>query len=298
MAIDQPPPARTGRAKTRHRLAIGVITLSVAALATATLAGVLGRESGQEAKLKAALAKSLPGTKVSSIDCRAEAAPRGFCEFVAGRNVFYATRDGRYVLIGQILDLERKIDITERRMRDVGALASAEDLIAGRSPPPRAAGAEGAGSPPQRPGPPQILKVDLPPENAIVHNRGGRLKMTVFTDFNCHFCRQLFADLKTQKDIEVTEYPIAFLGPDSAAKAKIALCAADRATAAMTLYDGGSVKGGGECPDGARRLRQNLDFAQSHGISGTPTIVRADGATNPGWMPAEKLAAWLAGAQG
>jgi thiol:disulfide interchange protein DsbC len=297
MAIDQPPPARTGRAKSRGHLAIIVLAVSLAALATATLAGVLGRESGQEAKLKAALAKSLPATKVSSIDCRPEAAPRGFCEFVAGRNVFYATRDGRYVLVGQVLDLERKIDITERRMRDVGALASAEDLIAGRRPSSRATG-DGTGGPPQRSAPPQTLRVDLPTENAIVHNRGGRLKMAVFTDFNCHFCRQLFADLKTQKDIEVTEYPIAFLGPDSATKAKIALCAADRAAAAMALYDGRAVKGGGECAEGARQLQQNLDFAQSHGISGTPTIVRADGATNPGWMPSEKLAAWLAGAQG
>lgn len=298
MSADQEQVSPDRRRKSANRLGIGVATLTLAALATAALAGVLGGETHQEARLRAALAKTLPGTKVSAVDCGPQAAPKGLCEFVAGRNVFYASPDGRFVVIGQVLDLAKKIDLTERRRRDVGALASAEEVIAGRSPAGEVLGGQGAAGPPPRPAPPLVLRVDLPVENAIVHNRGARLKMAVFTDFNCHFCRQLFADLKAQKDIEVTEYPIAFLGPDSASKAKIALCAADRQAAASALYDRGEVKGGAECAEGARRLQQNSEFAQSHGITGTPTIVRPDGATNPGWMPPDKLTAWLAGVRG
>jgi thiol:disulfide interchange protein DsbC len=280
-------------------MGFGLAVLTASAAATVTLAAVIGSESRQEKQLLAALAKTLPSTRVSAVDCGANAAPKGFCEFVAGRNVFYATPNGRFVLIGQVLDLEKKIDLTERRMREVGAVASAEDLLAGRPP---QAGAGTALQPPLatagRSTPPQILKVDLPAENAVVHNRGARLKMTVFTDFNCHFCRQLFEDLRGAKDIEVTEYPVAFLGADSAAKARSVLCAPDRQAAADALYNGGVVKTAGECADGARRLQQNLDFAQSHGISGTPMIVRSDGATNPGWMPTDKLTAWLGATRG
>lgn len=299
MSIDQehPTPSRRSGRSTLIGLSLAVLTAS--AVATVTLAAVIGGEGRQEKQLLVALAKTLPSTKVSAVDCSANAAPKGFCEFVAGRNVFYATPDGRYVLIGQVLDLQKKVDLTERRMREVGAVASAEDLLAGRPSQPGAGPVLPSGpGPAPRAAASQVLKVDLPVENAIVHNRGARLKMTVFTDFNCHFCRQLFEDLRANKDIEVTEYPVAFLGADSASKAKSVLCAPDRQAAADALYSGGAVKTAGECADGARRLQQNLDFAQAHGISGTPTLVRSDGATNPGWMPADKLAAWLGAVRG
>lgn len=291
MSTDQdraPPRAR----RTWTRIGLGVAALGASAAATVALANAFGGHPAQEKQLLAALARNLPGAKVSGVDCSAAAAPRGLCEFVSGRNVFYATPDGRFVVIGQVLDLQKKVDLTERRTREVGAVATAEDKISGQA---SLAAAERAASPaagPARAAPPQVLKVDLPVENAVVHNPGGRLKMTVFTDFNCHFCRQLFEGLKGNKDIEVTEYPIAFLSPDSATKAKAVLCAPNRQAAAEALYAGASAASA-DCPEGARRLQQNLDYAQAHGITGTPMIVRADGATNPGWMPTEQLVAWL-----
>lgn len=291
MTVDAHP----GSAPTRrrpHRLftALAILTLSLLC-AFAAAAAIFGR-THQEKQLAAYLTKALPGATVTAVDCAAVSAPKGFCEFLVGRNVFYATPDGRYAIVGQVLDLTKKVDLTERRRAEVRGLAAATDQILGAPPPLAAAGGMPTPAAP-RPPTPQILKVDLPAQNAIVHNPGAPLKVTAFTDFNCHFCRQLFQGLDGAKDIEITEYPIAILGEDSAAKARAALCARDRVGVAAALYRGEPQAKPSDCAEGAKRLQENMQFAQAHGISGTPMIVRADGATNPGWMPKDQLVAWL-----
>lgn len=297
MSTDASPTPPEATLRRRGRFLTGLAILGIALLcAFAATAAILGR-SHQEKRLATRLATALPGAAVSAVDCTAASAPKGFCEFLVGRNVFYATPDGRYAIVGQVLDLTGKVDLTERRRAEVRGLAAATDLISG-APTPPGPGVAAAGAGPARPPAPQILKVDLPADNAIVHNRGAPLKVTAFTDFNCHYCRQLFQGLEGAKDIEITEFPIAILGEDSASKARAALCARDRAAAAAAFYRGDTGTKRIDCPEGARRLQENLQFAQAHGISGTPMIVRADGATNPGWMPKEQMVAWLRQASG
>lgn len=287
----------------RPRLFVGIAAITVAAAATFAVAGTIdfrkGGPTAQEKRLLASLEKSLPNTKINAVSCAPGSAPRGFCEFVAGRNVFYASEDGRFVLLGQILDVQSKVDLTERRAKELASVADAEARIAGRpaEASPRALAAAGPQQP-ARPAGGQVMKVSLPVENAVVHNPGAKLKLTVFADYSCGFCRRLFQDLQANKDVELTEYPIATLGSESAAKAKQVLCAKNPAAAAEAIYVGGRVEGPSECAEGDRRLKENMAFAQSHGINGTPLLVRRDGATNSGWMPAPELLAWLNGARG
>jgi thiol:disulfide interchange protein DsbC len=277
-----------------------VLAAAAGALAVALAASVaLGREVGQraEARLTAALARSLPNTRVSAVDC-GHPGIAGLCEVTAGEKVFYATPDGRLLVVGQVLDLARKVDLTERRVREVAAVNGTDARLADAGALIPAAAPAAAPPAPSHADLPARLAVDLPVRNAIVHNRGAPLRMTVFTDFNCHYCQQLFADLKDQPDIEVTEYPIAFLGLDSAVKARRVLCAKDRAAASAALYAGGRLEAAADCAEGGQALDQNVAFARAHNINGTPTIVRPDGATHPGWLPADRLRAWLAEAKG
>ena len=283
----------------RRFVVFGALAVVLGAVATFAMAetDAIGRrgDDAREARLRASLEKSLPNTKVTAVSCSRARAPRGLCEFVAGRNVFYATPDGRYVLLGQLLDLRTRSDVTARRTQELAALAEAEARIAGREP---GAAVRPAQAGAVSPRPSGVLKVVLPAQNAVVHNPGGRLKLTVFSDYSCGYCRQLFSDLEARRDIEITEYPIAVLGPQSAARARQVLCAKDPAAAANALYRGDRVETPGDCPEGERRLKENMAFAQAHGISGTPMLVRVDGATNPGWMPAGDLVAWLNGVRG
>lgn len=258
-------------------------------LVAAAGGGALALSKTANNKLADRLQQEFPATKISGVNCDFKV--KGLCEVVAGKNVFYATADGQKVFIGEVLDLKSKTNITAARISELASMASAEAKIAGG---PQQAAADQT-PPPAAAAPASVIKVDLPKDNAVIHNAGAPLKLTVFADYSCHFCQQLFTDLKSHPEIEITEYPIAILGPESETKAKRVLCSSDKTAAANALYYGGEMRTAGECEAGAAKLAQNLAFARQHGIQGTPMLIRSDGATNSGWMPGDKLVAWLKG---
>lgn len=273
-----------------------IIALGVSATAIAGLAGFTGYES---LSMKSKLKKAFPQTEITSIDCGAGPGP--LCEVVAGSNVFYTTRDVKIALVGSVLDLRRKVDLTDERLRQLAAMQEGEARIAGST----GAGAQAPDPTAMRAGQQEQqasgVKVDmaalaaLPKSNAIVHNRGAALKIIVFSDFNCSFCQRLANDLKSVTDIEVTEYPVAILGNDSLEKAKLALCATDRVAAQNAILSGGEVKVSGDCSAADAAVKANTDFFHKSNMQGTPVIVRADGQVNEGWMPQNELRAFIGG---
>lgn len=273
--------------KPSKRVLLGsAAVLGVAALATAAIAG--GNLFGKSLKEK--MQAHFPNTPITSAEC---GGPAGLCEVVAGKNVFYTTRDGRFAIVGSVLDLDQKVDLTDQRLRQLAAVGEAENRIQGGAGAAPAAGPAAAAPSPDRAAPGPAIRVTLPKTNAIVHNPGAPLKMTVFTDMNCGFCRRLHEDLRGVTDIEITEYPIAFLGADSHQKAKLALCASDRPAAVDAIYRGGEVRTSGDCAAAEAALQANIAFAQQNNINGTPMIIRADGMTNSGWMEKSELRAFL-----
>lgn len=224
--------------------------------------------------LQKTLQAQFPRTPIGAVSCSTVVS--GLCEVTAGKNLFYATRDGRFVVVGSLLDLKRKVDLTDERLRQLAALNGAVGTLAGANP---VTASEG---------PIQHLSVDLPAANAIVHNPGAPLKVKVFSDFNCGYCRMFFTSLIGDKRFEVTEYPIAILGADSVSRARSVLCAKDRQAASLASYTG-SAGPTAACPNASTAVDQNTSFARQHGISGTPTIIRADGAVNAGFLAPSAL---------
>lgn len=273
-----------------------IIALGVSATAIATLAGFSGYET---LSMKSKLKKAFPQTEITSVDCGAGPGP--LCEVVAGTNVFYTTRNVKFAMVGSVLDLGRKVDLTDERLRQLAAMQEGEARIAGNT----GAGAQAPNPSAMRAGQQEQqangIKIDmaklaaLPKANAIVHNPGAALKVTVFSDFNCGFCQRLAADLKNVTDIEVTEYPVAILGNDSLEKAKLSLCATDRVAAQNAILTGGEVKVSGDCSAAEAAVRANTDFFHASNMQGTPVIIRADGQVNEGWMPQNELRAFIGG---
>jgi len=111
----------------------GVGLFGVATAATFAVAGTSSLRNGgptpEERRLLASLEKSLPNTKIAAVSCDGSSAPPGFCEFVAGRNVFYASKDGRYVFLGQVLDIKAKVDLTDRRAKELASVATVEGYV-------------------------------------------------------------------------------------------------------------------------------------------------------------------------
>jgi len=253
--------------RTRTGTAILGVSIAIAAVAVIASAAALADPTSS---LQQRLQARFPKTRITAVDCKSVISD--LCEVTAGSNLFYASRDGRYVVVGSLLDLEKKVDLTDERLRQLAAVDGAIRPIGATVTAPPSAST------------PSRVSVDLPLANAIVHHRGAPIKIKVFSDFSCGYCRAFFAQLAANPEIEITEFPIAVLGEESRLKAKLVLCAADRMAASDATYAGRIVPGAGNCTGVDKAIDDNTRFARNHGIVGTPTIVRADGAMNPGYL--------------
>lgn len=265
------------RAALGPRSGIILFATSAVALSGAVIAGTTMASTSTK-DLQANLQAQFPKTRITRIDCKTVVS--GLCEVTAGRNLFYASRDGRYVVVGSVLDLDKKVDLTDERLRQLAAVDGAAGKLADPYPA-TAAVADG-----------RKINVDLPLANAIVHNPGAPVKVKVFSDFSCGYCRAFFTQLAADQGIEVTEYPIAVLGEDSREKAIEVLCAQDRRSASDAAYGGKPIVAAPNCKGADAAVDQNTNFARAHGVLGTPTIVRADGGVNPGYLDPTALRAF------
>ncbi|ADU15397.1 DsbC family protein [Asticcacaulis excentricus] len=260
----------------KPKLIVPAMLALVAIAVTGTF--LLGPKTEETVKTK--IAAHFPNSTVNSVSCKTAI---GLCEVVMGKNLLYATRDGRYVVVGAVLDLKARKDLTDQRLKELAAVDAATTSVEGQrvEAPVKAAAGK--------------LSVTLPKANAVIHNPGAPLKMTVFGDYSCGYCHQLFAQLAGTTNIEITEYPIAILGPQSAEKARLVMCAGDRAAAAEAAYTGGEIKTGADCAKFDAVIAENTRFAQANGINGTPAIIRADGTVNAGFLPLPDLIRFLEG---
>ncbi|MGB3470898.1 MAG: DsbC family protein [Erythrobacter sp.] len=239
----------------------------------------------------ALLKTRLPKTQVTAVDCeRIE----GLCEVTTNENLFYVDESARYLIIGRVYDMETRQDLTAARLLElnpdmlVGGAAKANALAnAGEE----AGGGRGTRSERTLASAP-AQKVDLSSlsdKGTIVWGRGGD-KVTVFSDFRCGYCRALTQQLE-QMNVTVIERPISVLG--SRDLADRVLCAKDQRGALRAAYAQEPVKPASCDTQG---LDENEAFARRHGFTGTPVLVRSDGAVLEGYRPKEALIAWLKGA--
>ena len=198
-----------------------------------------------EQQLKTDLQKKLGGNaKVRSVS---PAPVTGLYEVLVGNDVFYTDSTGKYLIQGEIIELATGKNITEQRQADLN----------------------------------RIKWTDLPPANAIKTVRGnGSRQLAVFSDPNCGYCKRLEKSLQQLDNVTIYTYLIPILSPDSAQKSKQIWCAADPFKAYTDWMINGitpSVKSDCNTP-----LDNNMAFAKSYGITGTPTLFFTDGSRFPG----------------
>ncbi len=249
-----------------------------------------------------ALATRLPRTQVAKVDC---SKVPGLCEVQAGANVFYVDPSARYLLIGRIYDMQTRQDLTSVRLLEInpdmmlGGAASARDG-AGSAAATAAAGGTGtavvdpgsgaraAAAPPSPTMPAKVSLANLPATGAIEWGGKGPT-VTVFSDFHCGYCRMLHQTL-VEMGAHVIERPISVLGTRAISDAVI--CSSDKAAALRRAYSDQDLPRTACDTSG---LDANEAFARANGFSGTPVIVRGDGAVTLGYRPREFLETWLKG---
>ncbi len=204
------------------------------------------------------LQAALNGEKPDSV--RSTAIP-GLYEVVFKSQIFYLSRDGRFAIQGDLLDLVDRNNVTENRRDDMraGVLATVDE------------------------------------DKAIVFSPTGPVKgtVTVFTDIDCTYCRKFHREIAEYNrngiKVRYLMYPRAGIGSESYNKAVTVWCSPDRQSALTRAKQGESLEQK-YCPN---PVKEQYELGQSLGIRGTPTIILQDGRLIPGYISATDLARLL-----
>jgi len=193
-----------------------------------------------EETVRQAFATMAPQVKIDTVQ---KSAIPGFYEAIAGGQFIYVSEDGKYLIDGTAYDVQAKRDLTEISRAALRKTALTKIGADKRI----------------------IFSADKPKHT-----------VTAFTDVDCPFCRRFHAQMaeynKRGISVEYVFYPLS-IHPGADKKAEAVWCAKDRKVA-YTAVMNGQESGKETCSSPIAELTQ---FAQSIGITGTPTILAADG---------------------
>jgi thiol:disulfide interchange protein DsbC len=232
------------------RLLIAILGLGIAFAAGTLFAG----DDAAEA-IKQKIAKALD----ISLDHIRPAPMAGWYEVQHDHDFAYVSADGKYLLQGDLVDIDSGEHITEDRRRAdrLQALAQlgADNLIEFAPRPPLAA----------------------------------KYVVTVFTDLDCPYCRKLHSEVAQYNArgiaIRYAFFPRHGIGSPTYFQAISVWCSADRQQA-LTLAKLGQDIPSRKC---ANPVEKEYKLAMELGISGTPGLILPDGTLYPGYAPPDAL---------
>ena len=115
----------------------------------------------------------------------------------------------------------------------------------------------------------------------------GKRKLAVFEDPNCGYCKRFERDMQKVTDVTVYMFLYPILSPDSADKSRNIWCAKDRSKAWQDLMVRDQPVPQASCDSSA--LARNIEFGKKYRITGTPTLIFADGTRVPGAISAAQV---------
>lgn len=236
------------------------------ALACASLTLVLAcfmavPAQAQEAAIRKNLPERLPS--LPAIDEVQKTPMPGLFEVrVNGNEIFYTDSTGSFLLQGSLIDAKARRNLTEERTEKLNRVAFDS----------------------------------LPVKDAVTIVRGnGKRKLAVFEDPNCGYCKRFERDLQQVNDVTIHLFLLPILSADSAEKSKNVWCAADKAKAWTDMMLAGKTLPAAACDTSA--ITRNLEFGRKYRITGTPTLIFADGSRIPGALSAQQVEQNLAQAK-
>lgn len=228
--------------------------LSLACLVTPLSANA---DDQEEQQIKAELVRAFPELKAASVK---PSPVSGMYEVEFDSKIFYTTSDGKYLFMGDVMDLRAKSNITEARRaairkRLLDEVGEKNMLVIGPDKPKRT--------------------------------------VTVFTDVDCGYCAKFHLDVpalnKAGVKVRYLFYPRTGIGSESYKRAVAVWCASDRAKAIGVAKAGGKI----DMKTCANPVESHYQLGQRLDIGGTPAIFLDDGKVLPGYVPASRLLAIL-----
>jgi thiol:disulfide interchange protein DsbC len=177
-------------------------------------------------------------------------------EATYGAEVIYITRDGRYVIRGDVLDLKQKANLTELQ-RAAGRLKLVNELDE------------------------KDMIVFAPKE--VKHT------ITIFTDVDCGYCRKMHQEIaelnKAGIKIRYLAFPRSGVDTPSYYKMVSVWCAKDR-NSALTAAKADQPVEKKTCDN---PVQKHLEVVKKLGVRGTPALLFENGDLVPGYVPATQL---------
>jgi thiol:disulfide interchange protein DsbC len=227
-------------------------------LALAAILMLAATAQANESVIRKALTQQVPGANIASVQ---KTPYSGLFEVYLDGQLIYVDAKAQYVFSGDVIDLKQRSNLTQARLNQL-----------------------------------QAVKWDsLPLGDALKSVKGnGARKLVVFSDVDCPYCRKFEAELAKVDNITVYTflYPIEGLHPKAVQTSKQVWCAPDRNKAWEQYITRGSVPNNdGKC---ANPVEATIALGAKLKVSGTPTIIFANGQRVPGMVPAAQLEKLLA----
>jgi len=207
----------------------------------------------QEATIRKNLAERIP--QFQAIDEISKSPMPGLYEVrVNGTEIFYTDAEGNFLLQGSLIDTKLKRNLTEERVDKLTA-----------------------------------INFDaLPLKDAFTIVRGnGKRRLAVFEDPNCGYCKRFERDLQKVNNVTIYMFLYPILSADSNEKSKNIWCAKDRVKAWQDWMVRDQTPAAASCDVSA--ITRNLEVGRKFKITGTPTLVFADGSRVPGAIGAAEV---------
>jgi thiol:disulfide interchange protein DsbC len=173
----------------------------------------------------------------------------GMYEVRIGSEIFYSDAEGNFIINGEMMDTRARRNLTAERVE-------------------------------------KLLAIDfgqLPVKDAFVIVRGnGKRKLAVFEDPNCGYCKRFERDLQKVDNVTVYMFLYPILGPDSTEKSRAVWCARDKGQAWQDWMVRSEPLQKADAGCDVTALARNTEFGRKHKITGTPTLIFADGSRVPG----------------
>jgi thiol:disulfide interchange protein DsbC len=203
--------------------------------------------------IRTSLARELPTLKPDSIS---PSPIQGLYEVMMGPRLIYMSADGKYLMAGDVSDIQSGKNLTEPKLR-AAKLKAVNNVGEG---------------------------------NMIVFGPAdAKHTISVFTDIDCGYCRKLHSEMDAYNaagiQIRYLFYPRAGVGSESYNKGVSVWCADDRKQA-MTDAKGGKKLDNKTC---ANPVSDHYKLGQLLSLRGTPALMLDDGEMIPGYVPAKRL---------
>jgi len=232
--------------------------MKLVTLALATTLMFAATAQANESVIRKALMEQFPKANIASIK---KTTYSGLFEVYLDGQLIYVDAKAQYVFAGDVIDLKSRANLSQERLNRLQAIDWST----------------------------------LPLKDALKTVKGkGERKLVVFSDVDCPYCRKFEAELAKVDNITVYTflYPIEGLHPKAVQTSKQIWCAPDRNKAWDEYITRGTIPGNdGKC---ANPVDATIALGNKLKVSGTPTLVFANGVRVPGMVPAAQLERLLA----